>query len=209
MKTLQQQIADVDRAVLIDDLDQSAAITDTDETLRLHLNPAARTAYMDVDRSYRNCWTTAEHHGRVPVVDISTSDGTQVDADSLLAYLRGPDGQQLLAAVCDGYTEEWDGNNNVGRLTEDAQSALDSLGSYLVAAPGLDMDNAGYWDAREWLSPIDAELRARIESGEDISAIAEEITNEAADGYVFFRDSVSEYLDELAEEEEEEEEMDS
>lgn len=58
-----------------------------------------------------------------------------LDADEVIAYLEGPRGQILLGRICDGHTVSWDGSNQRGRLTADAEAAIELLRQDLAALP--------------------------------------------------------------------------
>jgi hypothetical protein len=52
----------------------------------------------------------------------------------LVRLFRGKAWQEAFAALCEGHSVEWDGNNDVGRHTEAAQQALINLNDLLDAA---------------------------------------------------------------------------
>ena len=60
----------------------------------------------------------------------------------------------LAQRVLDGWDEKWDGNNNVGTLTDDAQEAHDEIEA-VCNETGKSEDRASVWDAAEWLDSYD------------------------------------------------------
>lgn len=91
------------------------------------------------------------------------------------------------AAVCDGYTCEWDGNNHVGNLDDEAKAASERI----HAATGRDWserDTVNVWDASDWYEPVyrvTEELGITAETTDErIREIAEEEEEKAsADGH--------------------------
>lgn len=74
--------------------------------------------------------------------------------------LTGPAVAELLAEVAplaqrvvDGYSVEWDGNNNVGRYTEDASEAAEEIEALCAeAVERLALETVAVWRANEWLA---------------------------------------------------------
>lgn len=107
------------------------------------LDPEART--IEVRTEFGNGTPMRVWQG----VDIkigSIPDGT-ADADDLREYLESDEATDLLAAIIDGHDVRWNGSNQVGHLTDDAQTALDDLSREIA---GVELP--GYWDAAEYLS---------------------------------------------------------
>ena len=121
----------------------------TNEATNVHLyiNPSNRSAGLET-YSHGQGVSTDLWHGRHLTVEVHTCGGP-VDGPDLVDWLRGDDGQTLLSRICDGHSIEWDGNNHVGRLTDDARGALDELERELSHVSAL-TEPAGLWDAESW-----------------------------------------------------------
>ena len=102
-----------------------------------------------------------------------------VDASQLAEW--ADDNREPLQAVIDGYTSEWDGNNNKGRLTDEAQAALfDLQQSEFEAMP----EPAGLWAACDWFEADPVTVSAST-SDADLHEMATRLDAEAmADGVV-------------------------
>lgn len=127
--------------------------TNTPACIRLRVKPDERTADLDTCSPGQGI-PVAEYHGRHITLDVSSGYGT-VDGPAVVDYLRGEEGQALLARMCDGHTTEWDGHNHVGRMTDDAQAARETLSDWLSDAPILRGEQAGLWDAGDYLQYCD------------------------------------------------------
>ena len=68
--------------------------------------------------------------------------------------------EEVLERVLMGFDgEEWDANNNhIGKWNEDAENALD----YIHQLP---VEIACYWEASDWLEPVEYYLKCEWESG--------------------------------------------
>jgi hypothetical protein len=118
-------------------------------------------------------------HGRVLVYAIGNpeEESRYPVERTTRAYLRGRDGQALLRRVCDGYESEWDGNNHVGALDDDARQAWDVL----CAALDERTEEAHYCDAGDWIQHAgDTEVTADTTDGR-LQALAEQYEREAWD----------------------------
>lgn len=92
--------------------------------------------------------TTFDHfHGLILSANIPclTADA----ANELMAEVA-PIAQRVL----DGAEEEWDGNNNVGVLTDDAAAAWDEIAD-LCADQGESTQTVTWWDIPDWFSEGD------------------------------------------------------
>lgn len=83
------------------------------------------------------------YHGRERWYGIPTMLASE--ANELMERLR-----PLLGRVVEGYGCQWDGNNRVGRLTEDAREAEDEIERICEAAE----TQLQVWEAEDWLSVI-------------------------------------------------------
>lgn len=80
-------------------------------------------------------------HGRTLRWMVSSA----VDCAALAEWLRGS-GQELLERVHTGHTIEWDGNNQRGKLSDDAEVASQIIEGELKDLPTLEI-----WSVRDWL----------------------------------------------------------
>jgi hypothetical protein len=70
-------------------------------------------------------------------------------ANDLLASLV-----PLAQRVLDGYTSEWDGSNNVGKLAADAQAASEQISAICEPEPYAEGNTVNVCDADDWLAGI-------------------------------------------------------
>jgi len=109
-------------------------------------------------------------------------------------FLISPDGQALLARICNGHSTDWDGNNNVGSLNLDAHRAVDALIDALGDLPSREW---ALYDVRDWLLDGSDIGMSADWTNADIERVAQELDSDAlATGYVLYGDIV-EYLTEL------------
>jgi hypothetical protein len=71
---------------------------------------------------------------------------THVDPDALREYIEG-EGGALIERILNGGSVEWDGNNNVGRLNDDAQEAETEFEQALTGLPRASWVD---WTCDEW-----------------------------------------------------------
>lgn len=129
-----------------------------------------------------NCVTFDVWHGRTRTVELSPS----VSGAALADWLDNESTVALLARVVAGLTVDWDGNNEVGRLTDDAVAALDEL-----EREAQDIDQIEVWQPGDWLNGVvsggsvgDVDLTDKTDS--ELAAIAEEWTQEAKNDGIQF-----------------------
>jgi hypothetical protein len=126
------------------------------------------------------------------------------DAEALTTDINAGVFDDLFQRIVDGSEVEWDGNNYLGRLNEDAREAEEELEKLLEAyADG----SIGLWDAGEWLQDSsDEDLGVTATStDEDLAKKARELEEEAcAEGavVVWIEDELKERREALKEEEE-------
>lgn len=77
-----------------------------------------------------------------------------VVGSSLADYLEGDEGKELLERIHVGHTVEWDGNNHVGSVTEDAQEAERELERALQELPQATIYTAEEWIEHDVLSNV-------------------------------------------------------
>jgi|GEM_PF-1401384 len=126
------------------------------------------------------------------------------DAANALLDEVAPTAQRVL----DGATIEWNGNNHVGHLTDDAEQAWDALAQRLDPAEFSDSEIVSAWDADDWFGGEGREQtleRLNLTADttdEQITAMAAQETEDAKGiseaGYVILR-GAGEYLTGLRE----------
>lgn len=172
------EIADIERLELIE-IDPYRRDTCTAASVQIVIEPSEGRAYLETYSPGQGVHTD-RWHGVDLTLPVETSG--HVDGPELVEWLRDGDGQALLQRICAGHAVEWDGNNHVGELDDDAQEALDTLAYWLEHnAPTLDGEHAGLWQAEDWLDgstdlPITAET-----TDAEISALADRLTEEATE----------------------------
>lgn len=82
---------------------------------------------VDIYDFFGNGQTMRSFHGLSRHLVASNQKCEYANVDAIKEFLESDGGQLLLANVQAGFTSEWDGSNHVGRLTEDATDALESL----------------------------------------------------------------------------------
>lgn len=118
--------------------------------------------YLVFDPQDRRIWISLTHnidgipmdvwHGQVRRYPIETP---APDAEALVKMVNDGEFDELLDRIAHGHVVIWDGSNNVGRLTNDADLAEDELIERLENLPSLAdrYEGAGLWDAAEWNEP--------------------------------------------------------
>ncbi len=125
-------------------------------------------------------------HGRAYRFRVSS----YVNAALLAEWLEDTEARTLLERICAGHSIEWDGNNNVGRLTDDADRAHDAFAEALGAF-GNDTEMQ-IWDATDWIS--DAPLWDLWPADQTAQQSADSIMAAAQDDGVYIHDSVLDAL---------------
>ena len=148
---------------------------------KLRLDPRDRKAHVYQD--YRTGSTLMTVYNGL---ELELPIAGHPDEDDLREYLTNGVGQDLLRAICDGHEIVWNGQNNVGRLTDEAEGAVDRLELYLS-----EWDSKyTFWETGEWLyegaaehvtaNTTDAELARLAKEFEEIA----EAENVVLDGDV-------------------------
>jgi hypothetical protein len=106
-------------------------------------------------------------HGRTLRFSVSPN----VVGKRLLKYLEG-DGRPLLARIHAGHEVEWDGSNQRGRLSEDAEEASAQLEADLA-----EIDEVPVWPVDEWL--FGAQSLADAWSREPLEELARSLEEQA------------------------------
>jgi hypothetical protein len=109
--------------------------------------------------------------------------------NSLLAQIA-----PLAQGVVNGYTSEWDGNNLVGVLNNDAKEADEEIRQLVNSHDESEL----HWrDADEWLYDVRDDLVERIANGEDIDAIIAEFDGDGSAEDVPVLVGIRQYLENL------------
>ena len=182
--------------------------TDCPAAVQLYIDPAGRWAGLETYSPGQAVDFDVWHHRHI-TISVHTRGGP-VDGPAMVDWLRDDAGQELLSRICDGHIIEWDGNNHVGRMTDDAADAHNELVLELEDADALP-EPAGLWDVCNWLDGIGRDA-VREEYGitadttdSELDAIAKRIDEEAANENVVLY-GTWEYVVQLREEAAEDEE---
>lgn len=118
--------------------------------------------------------------------------------------LRAREGD--IADIAAGYSVEWDGAQERGRLSEEAREILSSLQE--AWADITSMGPPTYWQASEWLDPVWGQVSTEILKAESVEAwVSNELASACADGAYLdpddLRETACKILEEFLEEIEE------
>lgn len=154
----------------------------------------------DYDPNIGGGSTFAHHHRLVLAAPITCI--TAESANRLMQEVA-PFAQRVL----DGASEEWDGNNNVGRFTDDADNAWDEIADVCEGWGENPADQVVGWNPADWFSEGDANTIESLgltadTTDEQLAALAAEQSQFAATGGEFGYalldpDDVAAYLAEL------------
>jgi len=211
MTTIETRAVTVEECASRDLIEQDPFRQGQVKPVQVWLDPGARTCRLETYSPGQGV-PESEWHGRVLALPVQTDGGAAVDAPALVEWLRGEDGQDLLARICAGHEERWDGSNHVGHLDEDALEAQYELESKLDSAPGLDGVMVGVMSPAEWVERGVLETLGLTGKSTDAECeeIASKIEEEPEADLVEFSYPMSEWVievrDEIKEKEEEEEE---
>lgn len=186
---------------------------------------ALRTTHPDITGTPEAVW-----NNRIRTYTVGVQQGI-VDARSVTEFLESGTAQSLLQRIADGFSIVWDGRDRVGSLTKDAHRAECRLTALMrvntpypidlfwdevdtveesarVARGEVAIDtypNSGFWKAGVWLeSCTDEELGVRPDMSEaEITAVADELYEEARDeGQIIrgIRQEITDRIEEMREE---------
>lgn len=79
-------------------------------------------------------------------VDLRVGCSSLLHGNSLIEFLEGEVGNDLLRRIHNGHSVDWDGSNHVGSLTEDAENAILELENELH-----DVQSVTIYSAEEWI----------------------------------------------------------
>lgn len=132
------------------------------------------------------------YHGQVIRIPVTPYLNGAVLAD----LLDSDEVQALAGRVCDGHSIEWDGNNNVGVLTDDASAALGELGEYLDEYTArLDTpDIVSVWECSDWVQSAAQVGITPDTSDEEIKALAAECEAEVSADFAMIDGNMEQHL---------------
>ena len=122
--------------------------------------------------------------------------------EAVADFVARADVAALLARVHEGHSIEWDGSNNVGRLTEDAREAQDDLEQLIQSNPFNESDFAWVMTAREWAFNDQNVAEVWPDPAETLDAVAERVAGDTihADARVVLTTDMKDaFLDEIEE----------
>ena len=147
---------------------------------------------VDIYEFFGNGQTMMSYHGRTVVLHRGKCNAANVDA--LVDALESEKAQGLLGEAVEGYSCEWNGNNHVGRYTEDAEKAIEELvgivNDAIESLPGL-------WKAAEWFGGAAIRREAvlgEINEGETLKQAAGRAVKDALPDYHLCAKDVEQYF---------------
>jgi hypothetical protein len=141
-------------------------------------------------------------HGRAVIADLPFG----AVGESVEEIVRSDELRDLVAALFALYEgSEWNGSNHIGRWQRDDDEYCDAKHELTERIEKLFEHVATYWSASEWLSQVWSQseadsIRARMQDGETLEEIAEDMVSDARinDAHIGQRDMES-TLEELLE----------
>lgn len=109
----------------------------------IEIRCASGTILADWNGEIGNAVPFSVWHGHDRRYDIPAT----TSQETILGIFSDPEFQALCERIVGGYSSEWDGNNHVARLTENAEDAEHELESYLAANESA----IEVWDVNDWL----------------------------------------------------------
>lgn len=138
----------------------------------IELDPQARHAEVAWNAEIGDAVPMCVWHGLRLRYTVDHSLSGQQIAD----LLEDDEVQALMERVCVGHTVEWDGGNDVGRLSDDAQEAHECLVAMLYQVVG----EAEIWDADYIAEGAREDDRVTAETTDaELATIADDVGNEA------------------------------
>ncbi len=180
----------------LDPLDLLERVANEHYGVTLTLNPKSLTGSLDATYGKRSRDAVPEEIYHRRVLRIWLND--DLDATVTKQYLSQPGGvgPALLERIRRGHSTSWNGNNHVGQLDEDGQSALVELEAYLRTLRLSDIhEHAGIWDPRDWLGLV----VHRDTTTETVHDGPASITLDLASPVTITRETPEEHLDRLGE----------
>lgn len=167
-------------------------------TTEMWISPQKRLVI--VEQYHRSGSTSVDvWHRRELTFSLNSENGVQEmeqeppDGDSLKELLESDEGQALLDRICDGHDIDWDGNNMVGSLDEDAQIAVQEL---LEAINDLPRSSIVTWMVDDWFGHCtDSDLGLRkLMSYRQIRKLSEQFEKDAKHDHIHLEGNVYDYL---------------
>lgn len=181
----------------------------------LKIDPRDMTVWVNQDMD-QGATPMDEWHGRVLTFDLGTAEeyadysSRTPDGEALENYLNSETAQRLLETICDEYDIYFDGNNMIGRHTEETHAAVDALLAGIAALPHTEYY---LWQTDDWFPRSDSGITAGT-TDEEIAELADQYGDgsEYEGGIVILDEDVATYLrqirDEMVDDIEEEEDGD-
>lgn len=122
--------------------------------------------------------------------------------EAVADFLAREDVAALLARIHEGHSVEWDGSNNVGRLTEDAAEAQQDLEQLIQSNPFSESDFAWVMTAREWAFGEQNVAEVWPDQSETLEAVAARVEHDTihADARIVLTTKMQDaFLDEIEE----------
>jgi len=155
------------------------------ETLTtLTIDPSERKVFLTQEYD-DNATSEAAWNGRI----IERVIHSHPDTSQATAYLTNND---LVQAVIDGHSIDWNGSNNVGHLTDEASQALDQIEKDLE---DCDPTEAALWSVDDYLAQAQFDIEANT-TDEQLAVIETGILDTARGESATLEGDVMEYLKE-------------
>ena len=164
------------------------------QSTHLDLDPAGRLLVADCNWEIGNAVSMDVWHGRTRRYNLPSVYLTAGAIRALMDEIV-----PLCERVCNGYECDWDGQNNVGCLDDDARDAEDEIERALEKERVDQDDEIVVVDAPEWFQESRPEILLRIKNGEGASAILNDLTEGDVDGRPLVIENVKDFTDDLLE----------
>lgn len=166
------------------------------DSLEVYMNEDGR-ATIGIVRDYGDSGTTFNRwHGRELAWGLNIC-GPAIADDGWLESMCEKI-MPFLQRVHDGHSVDWDGSNNVGRLTDDAKAAQDDIYE-IVSTADLASDMA-VWDMLAWIADVpDSEVMDFVNEYEHIEEAEAAYKQEALSDRVYLVGGIADRLAEIKE----------
>lgn len=182
-------------------MDERIELLDTSEQTQLYnkyygqCNP--QDVYLEINSDYARFRSNAEI-GNAVTMDVWNGETVRIACPCFTASVANywlENLEKEIITVMDGIEVEWDGNNHVGHLTEEAEGAVQEIDECLNnnIQEGECVED---WDASDWFAPCKNGLGVRHDSTDaELDALAEKYEAELEPHQVV--SGISEYLYDL------------